>query len=434
MTFSDFGARFRGDSGTSTLMRDLAVDPHTTSPQYRLGGGNPANLPAVDAIFRNQLRALASDENRFSETLARYPSPKGDLAFITALTDFLNRHYAWSLTPDNVVLTNGSQNAFFLLFNLLGGTTNGLDRHILLPVTPEYIGYEDVGISGDLFRSHRPIIDDLGDDLFKYRMNPDSVHVDDSTAAICVSRPTNPTGNVLTDVEIDQLDKLASTHQIPLIIDNAYGSPFPNIIHVPATIKWHSNIVLSMSLSKLGLPGARAGIVVARPDIIEALTEMNAILNLCPAPIGPMLAQDLLVNDELPTLIERHIQPYYLQRSQDALQWFYEAFAGLPAKAHKPEGSIFLWLWFPTLNISSKQLYRRLKKRGVIVVPGEYFFPGLAMDERDRTIARGEQDDLLGCTWPHRFQCLRINIAGDANHIREGLQIIAREVASALPA
>ena len=43
--------------------------------------------------------------------------------------------------------------------------------------------------------------------------------------AICCSRPTNPTGNVLTDGEMARLDTLAQEHGIPLIIDNAYGIP-----------------------------------------------------------------------------------------------------------------------------------------------------------------------------------------------------------------
>ncbi len=46
---------------------------------------------------------------------------------------------------------------------------------------------------------------------------------------ICVSRPTNPTGNVITDEELLKLDAL-NQHGIPLVIDNAYGVPFPGII------------------------------------------------------------------------------------------------------------------------------------------------------------------------------------------------------------
>ena len=56
-----------------------------------------------------------------------------------------------------------------------------------------------------------------------------------NTGAICVSRPTNPTGNVITDDEVEQLDALAQTHNVPLIIDGAYGLPFPGLIYTPAS-------------------------------------------------------------------------------------------------------------------------------------------------------------------------------------------------------
>jgi len=73
-----------------------------------------------------------------------------------------------------------------------------------------------------------------------------------------------------------------------------------------------------------------------------------------------------------------------------------------------------LWLWFPTLTISSKELYQRLKKRGVIIVPGHYFFPGL--------------DD----GWQHQQQCIRVNIGGDINELRRGLTLIADEITKAI--
>ena len=44
-------------------------------------------------------------------------------------------------------------------------------------------------------------------------------------------------------------------YDIPLFIDNAYGLPWPNIIFTEeATPYWDSNVILSMSLSKIGLP------------------------------------------------------------------------------------------------------------------------------------------------------------------------------------
>ena len=118
--------------------------------------------------------------------------------------------------------------------------------------------------------------------------------VTDDIAAICVSRPTNPTGNVLTDEEIARLSDLAKSHGIPLIIDNAYGAPFPNIIFTDAKPVWDEHIILTLSLSKIGLPGTRTGIVIANPKIAAAVASMSAIIGLANPNIGQAIAQPLV--------------------------------------------------------------------------------------------------------------------------------------------
>jgi hypothetical protein len=52
-----------------------------------------------------------------------------------------------------------------------------------------------------------------------------------------------------------RLAALAATRHVPLIIDNAYGAPCPDILFVPARPFWAEHVILTMSLSKLGLPG-----------------------------------------------------------------------------------------------------------------------------------------------------------------------------------
>lgn len=58
-------------------------------------------------------------------------------------------------------------------------------------LAPEYIGYGDAGIDDDIFVSYRPEIELLDQGLFKYHVDFSELKVDESVAAICVSRPTN---------------------------------------------------------------------------------------------------------------------------------------------------------------------------------------------------------------------------------------------------
>ena len=92
---------------------------------------------------------------------------------------------------------------------------------------------------------------------------------------------------MLTDAEVCHLAQLAEQADIPLLIDGAYGMPFPNIIFTEVRPYISDNTILVLSLSKLGLPGARTGIVIAHADIIDAFTRANTILNLAMGKIGP---------------------------------------------------------------------------------------------------------------------------------------------------
>ena len=51
---------------------------------------------------------------------------------------------------------------------------------------------------------------------------------------------------MVTDKELQRLDELAKQAGIPLIIDNAYGLPFPQIIFSGASPFWNNNVIMTM--------------------------------------------------------------------------------------------------------------------------------------------------------------------------------------------
>jgi valine--pyruvate aminotransferase len=412
MQFSKFGEKFNQYSGITQLMDDLNNGLRTPGA-IMLGGGNPAAIPAmIDYFHQTSADMLSSGE--LIAALANYDGPQGKDLFVKSLAKLLKETYGWEISEKNISLTNGSQSGFFYLFNLFAGQqADGSHKKILLPLAPEYIGYGDAGIDEDIFVSYRPEIELLDNGLFKYHVDFETLNVDSSVAAICASRPTNPTGNVLTEQEIHKLDKLARENNIPLIIDNAYGVPFPNIIFEEIEPFWNDNTILCMSLSKLGLPGVRCGIVIANETITQALTNMNGIISLAPGSIGPAIAHHMIEKGDLLRLSRDVIKPFYQQKSQRAVELLKQAISDPRFRIHKPEGAIFLWLWFDELPITTMELYQRLKARGVLIVPGEYFFIG-------------QQDD-----WQHAHQCLRMNYVQDDEAMQKGIQIIAQEVALA---
>ncbi len=408
--FSLFAQRFSEGAGILSLMDDLG-NALATGGMIMMGGGNPGHIPEVQSALREETLKIAGTLDEFKKFIGIYDPPRGEKEFLRALAEMLQDEYGWSVTPENICLTNGSQGGFFLLFNMLAGHFAGnRKKKILLPVAPEYIGYADLGLSDEFFRAVKPRIDFIEEDLFKYRVDFDALHITDDIGAICVSRPTNPTGNVLTDDEVQGLAALAGEHGIPLILDNAYGVPFPGIIYTDATPFWNEQVVVCMSLSKFGLPAVRTGIIIAEKSIISTISGINSILNLAPGSVGAMLTTRLVRNREIIRLSREVIQPFYREKMEHALACVRAFFTGINYRVHVPEGAMFLWIWFQDLPVTSRILYERLKKRKVLVVSGDYFFPGLE-----------EQ-------WSHTGECIRLTYSQDMKDVEKGLEIIGDEV------
>ena len=411
MKFSTFATRFTGHSGIVQLMEDLGDAMAGNDEILMLGGGNPSHIPQVQQFFHERMQRILDNPAEFAHIIGNYDSPQGEKQFIQALARLLGDKYGWKIGPENIALTAGSQSGFFILFNTLGGEfDDGTHRKILLPLTPEYIGYTDVGLSENLFVANRPAIEKIDKHTFKYHINFEKLKISRDTGAICVSRPTNPTGNVLTDNEITHLLELSKKHDLPLIIDNAYGSPFPNIVFTEINPVWNENTIICMSLSKIGLPGTRTGIIIAHQEIIRAVTSINGILNLALGSFGPALALDLITSGEIIRLSQTVVKPYYQQKAERAIALLHNELTGVDYYIHKSEGAIFLWLWLPGLPVSSEELYERLKKRGVLVISGHHFFPGLEED------------------WSHKHECLRITYSMQDEIVSKGIKIIADEI------
>lgn len=411
-------------SGILELMDDLG-EAMTTGRGHMLmmGGGNPGHIPEMQALWRSRFAELLQSQDEFDAVLGDYDQPAGSPRFREAVAGFFQKQFDWPITAKNVAITNGGQTAFFCLLNRFGGRMPDETKRqrILLPLVPEYIGYADQSVGADFFDSRRPSIEHIDDRTFKYHIDFEKLTVADDIGAIAVSRPTNPSSNVLTDDEIGHLSELAREKGIPLIIDNAYGSPFPGVIFEDVTPVWDEHIVLTLSLSKLGLPGTRTGIVIAREDIAAEVSAMTAVISLANNNVGQAIAAPLLESGEILRLANDIIRPFYAEKSATARALLDRHLpADLPWRVHKSEGAFFLWLWFEDLPITTRELYRRLRDRKLLIVPGEYFFFGL--DDADS----GKPGE-----WRHTHECIRLSYTQSQDTLERGIAILGEEVSKA---
>ena len=155
----------------------------------------------------------------------------------------------------------------------------------------------------------------------------------------------------------------------------------------------------------------RTGIIVAAPEVVKAVSSLNVIVNLSPTRFGAAIATPLLRDGRLKQLSDDVIRPFYRNQAQTAVSLLKRELGAYPLKIHKPEGAIFLWLWFENLPVSSQTLYEMLKAEGTLIIPGEHFFVGI--DTQD---------------YPHAHECIRMSIAQDAETLEKGIAAIGRVV------
>ena len=409
--YSDFGRKLAAPSGINQLMDDIGEVLSGGREIIMMGGGNPALIPAMGAVWRRRFEEILGQKGAFEQLVGLYDTQRGLPSFRETLAAFFKRVNGWDIDADNIAITLGSQSAYFLLFHLLAGPGRGKPRRILFPMVPEYIGYADQGVAPGMFTARKPRIEQLGPHRFKYRIDFEALSITPDIAALCVSRPTNPTANVLTDDELRALAELARKHGLYLLVDNAYGAPFPQILFRETAPVWGEHIINTFSLSKLGLPGTRTGIVVASKEIVRRLSSMNAAVILATSPIGQAITEPLFANGEILRLSREVIRPYYAERRDFILECIAESFpSSLDYHVHVCEGAFFVWVWLRGLPIHVQELYERLKRRNVLVLPGHYFFPGF--DE----------------PWQHKQECLRLSYVQPPDVVRRGVKILAEEI------
>jgi len=294
----------------------------------------------------------------------------------------------------------------------LGGyTTEGTLKEIVLPLSPDYTGYGGVSLVPEALRAYRPAIE-IGAEAhrFKYRPDFEQLEINQSTGLVLFSRPCNPTGNVLSDDEVRRIAELAAPHDVPVLVDAAYGPPFPALNFTDMTPMFGPNIVHCISLSKAGLPGERIGIALGDAKVIQVLQSFQTNLCIHSSRYGQAIAARAIASGALADISETVIRPHYGNKFTVLEETLAAAMPEVPWFLHRGEGSIFAWLWFQDLPTSDWDLYQALKSHGVIVVPGSPFFPGLKED------------------WEHTHQCIRISLTASNDEIVTGLKHLANVV------
>jgi histidinol-phosphate aminotransferase len=221
-------------------------------PREWLAGATPYRTESQAADVR-----LQSNEWTEPTPLGRYLSPADlesavvnrypDIAAAELRTLLARR---WGVTPDQVILGNGSNEVLLYTFLVFGGP----DRTLLV-FTPTYTMYARLGrLTGMRVHEERVGV--------PYSL--DAARVRDAVArvrpdVVCFSSPNNPTGNLLDDTTILAV---ADAARVLVVVDEAYAE-FSRHTLLPR-IAEHPNLVVARTFSKAqAAAGLRLGALVA---------------------------------------------------------------------------------------------------------------------------------------------------------------------------
>jgi valine--pyruvate aminotransferase len=401
------GSKMTALSGLRSIMEDVAVSEPDGSgnPWLNLGIGNPAVIPEAVATWQALTREAL--ESNFTEVSCRYGPSRGTRRLVDAIAAYFRKTYGWDVAAENVIVGPGSQMLCFIAAALFAGPGEAGTTRIVLPSIPDYAGYQGLCMQAGGLVGVTPKIKLTDGREFVYSIDHQALSDVRDIGLMLLSSPCNPTGHCVDAADMEVLIGVAVRHDSPVLIDHAYGAPFPRIVETLTPPVWHENVINCFSVSKAGLPGERIGFAIGPSRYIGPMVFFIANTALH----APQLTQDVLASilergyiDELASTV---IRPYYLARRQAAEKLLAESMPeSVEWRIHESHGGMFCWLWVNEPWFDDAQFYQLLKRRRVIIVPGRHFFA----DPQ--------------CLGRHGTQCFRVSVTPEEPVLREGIRRI----------
>lgn len=323
-------------------------------------GGTPdASLFPLE-IFAELSRKAILEEGRLS---LQYGLTQGWLPLREQLSALLSSR-GISATPDEILITNGSQQGIDLVNRVL------LDEG-------DFVGVEDPSYLGALIS-----FNNFGARLVPLEMDADGIRPEALEAAIAAGKKPkllylipsfqNPTGRLLSDLRRKRLVELAASHDILIIEDDPYGEINFGLPYQPMkSFDAKGNILYLGSFSKIGSPGMRLGWAVGSRELIAKMVMAKESADVCTNVLSQTIAADFLKGGHLPSHIKTLITTY---RSR-AFAMVAALRAETDIKFEDPKGGFFIWGKLPG-DLNSTEIFQKALDAGIAYVPGSAFFAG----------------------------------------------------------
>ena len=351
-SFSDYGARASASEIRELLK--LLVQPDIIS----FAGGIPD-----PALFPRELLAEAHAKVLGDADLARQALQYSVSEGYAPLREQLAapwRAKGVALDLDNILITNGSQQALDLISRLF---LNPGDR--LLSARPTYLG------ALQAFNAAAPEHGDL-DELIAGGPGAKLAYVMPDFA--------NPSGETLPQQDRQALLAAAERRGVALVEDAAYvelafdGAPPPSLLELDAKAKGGvdaARVIYCGTFSKTVVPGLRLGWIIAPKPVIRKLVLLKQAADLHTSSLSQMALSEVLAR--LPANHLEELRGIYGARCAAMLAAL-ERHMPKGVSWTKPKGGMFVWLDLPEGVDGAKLLERAIAEERVAFVPGGAFF------------------------------------------------------------
>ena len=323
--------------------------------------GNP-NVPAPDSVKAAVRELLDTQDDVY---LHGYTSAQGDSETRRAIAEDLNRRFGTAFHENNLYMTCGAAASLKICITAL--CVPGDEFLTFTPFFPEY----------------RVFVETAGAVLREVATEPDSFQIEfgrleaavsETTKAVIVNSPNNPSGVVFRKESVRRLAELLSVkeeeygHPIYLIADEPYRElVYDSSLEVPYLTKYYRDTLVCYSYSKsLSLPGERVGYILV-PDEISDAGDIYAAVCGAGRALGYVCAPSLFQHVIAKCAGQVSDLSVY-KKNRDLL---YRALTDYGYDCVYPDGAFYLFV--KAMEEDAGAFCEKAKKHELLLVPGDDF-------------------------------------------------------------
>lgn len=341
----------------------------TLTQELRAQGKDILSLSIGEPDFDTPEEICQAAIKAINDRVTRYTPVPGLPEARAAVTHYFKHFYHVHAENENVILSNGGKHS---LFNALLSIINPGDQ-VIIPA-PYWVSYPPMV---ELMGGKPTIIPTLASKNFKITCDDLEQNVTPKTKAIILNSPSNPTGVVYSQEELDLLAQWAVDHKIFIISDEIYDrlvySGLTPVSLAPWWKKHPENFIICGGVAKsFAMTGWRVGYLLAHKDIIDGISKLQgqSTSNICS--IAQMAAAAALTGDYKSTEAMRATFEKRRDLAYDIISTWDDVLCP------KPEGAFYI---FPSIQEyynkqhpdSTSFCTALLDATGVALVPGIAF-------------------------------------------------------------